>query len=234
MLSVYQIEDKELGLLKCKVNPRARRFIFRSSDGGIEITVPSGVSQDELRGALEKVRPRLRLLKEKHAYRLIDLSYTLCSDCFNLSLVEGRGSRFFVSSDSGKLIIVCPIGTDFRNLDLQKWLRKVVLEALRRRAKDVLPLRLEALSKHFGLPYRGVKINSSRGRWGSCSATKSINLSCYLLLLPSRLIDYVLLHELAHTREMNHGGNFWALLNRLTDGKAPLLRRELKGYKTGI
>ncbi|WP_373802195.1 M48 metallopeptidase family protein, partial [Bacteroides heparinolyticus] len=60
----------------------------------------------------------------------------------------------------------------------------------------------------------------------------NINLSYYLVLLPKHLIDYVLLHELAHTREMNHGERFWALLDKLTEGKAEALRMELKQYRT--
>ena len=94
--------------------------------------------------------------------------------------------------------------------------------------------RLEHLSAQCGLSYASVKINSSQGRWGSCSARKNINLSYYLVLLPSHLIDYVLLHELCHTREMNHGERFWDLLNRFTDGKALALRKELKKYRTEI
>ena len=76
------------------------------------------------------------------------------------------------------------------------------------------------LSMQHNLPYKSVKINSSSGRWGSCSTRGNINLSYYLVLLPKHLIDYVLLHELAHTREMNHGKRFWALLDRMTDGRA--------------
>ena len=84
------------------------------------------------------------------------------------------------------------------------------------------------------LPYKAVKINNSQGRWGSCSATKSINLSFYLMLLPKHLIDYVLLHELCHTREMNHGDKFWQLLDKLTDNRSQALRAELKNYKTSL
>ena len=111
---------------------------------------------------------------------------------------------------------------------------KVIEEALRRNAKIILPPRLYMLSEKHRLPYESVQINSSRGRWGSCSSRKKINLSYFLVLLPKHLIDYVLLHELCHTCEMNHGDRFWDLLNGLTDGKALELREELKRYKTEI
>ena len=113
-------------------------------------------------------------------------------------------------------------------------MRKVIEEALRRNAKIILPPRLYMLSQKHNLPYQSVKINSSCGRWGSCSARRNINLSFYLVLLPKHLIDYVLLHELSHTREMNHGERFWALLDELTEGKAQALRKELKQYRTEI
>ena len=126
------------------------------------------------------------------------------------------------------------IDTEFSDEKLQAWLRNVIEEALRRNAKIVLPPRLYMLSMQHNLPYKSVKINSSSGRWGSCSAQGNINLSYYLVLLPKHLIDYVLLHELAHTREMNHGERFWDLLDRMTDGKAQALRAELRKYQTKI
>ncbi len=107
--------------------------------------------------------------------------------------------HFLVQSDAGCTQIVCPPETDFGNAHLQEWLRQVIVEALRNQAKAMLPSRLHTLSCRHGLPYQRVKINASSGRWGSCSSTQSINLSLYLMLLPSHLIDYVLLHELAHT-----------------------------------
>ena len=210
MITEHVLEDKELGRLLVRVNVRARRLTFRTREDAIHVTVPPGTTIGEVKNAVEQLRPRLRAAREKQSRPLIDLGYRIDTEFFKLSLVGG----------------------DFSNKELQAWLRKVIEEALRRNAKIILPPRLYALSLRHNLPYKSVKINSSSGRWGSCSARGNINLSYFLVLLPKHLIDYVLLHELAHTREMNHGERFWALLDGMTDGKAQLLRSELRKYRT--
>ena len=95
-----------------------------------------------------------------------------------------------------------------------------------------MPHLVQYWSSLFDLPYNKVTISKARSRWGSCSSKRDISLSFYLMLLPAHLMDYVILHELAHTREMNHGERFWALLDGMTDGKAQLLRSELRKYRT--
>ena len=214
------IEDKELGPLFVRVNARARRLTFRTKEDGIYVTVPPRTSLAEIENAIEQLRPRLKAAIQKQV--------------FKLTLVSGQRERFLSRSELGEMQIICPPDADFSDEKLQAWLRKVIEEALRRNAKIILPPRLYMLSMQHNLPYKSVKINSSSGRWGSCSAQGNINLSYYLVLLPKHLIDYVLLHELAHTREMNHGERFWDLLDRMTDGKAQALRAELRKYQTKI
>ena len=101
---------------------------------------------------------------------------------------------------------------------------------LRIKANLVLPARLDFLAKEHDFTYSAVKISKSRTRWGSCSSQKTINLSFYLMILPEHLADYVLLHELCHTVYMNHGVEFWKLLNYVTRGQAKQLRKELRTY----
>lgn len=231
----YQIEDAELGTITWKVNAKARRMTFRTKPEGVFATVPTGTTQKEVEKAIETLRPKLLKAKEKAKPKpLIDLNYRIDAEYFKLSLVSGNRERFLSHSELGEMRIICPPNADFNDAGLQEWLKKVIVEALRRNAKIVLPPRLYMLSMKHGLPYEQLKINSSKGRWGSCSAKKHINLSCYLMLLPSHLIDYVLLHELAHTKEMNHSEKFWALLDRLTDGKAKALRKELMQFNINI
>lgn len=228
------LKDDELGTLFVRANARARRLTFRVKGDGIYVTVPPRTSLAEVKRAVEQLRPRLREAGWKQARKLLDLDYRIDTEFFKLTLVSGQREQFLSRSESGEMQIICPPDTDFTDGNLQAWLRKVLEEALRRRAKTILPPRLQMLSTKHNLPYKSVRINSSSGRWGSCSAQGSINLSYYLVLLPSHLVDYVLLHELAHTREMNHGEGFWTLLDRLTDGKARALREELRKYRTEI
>lgn len=225
------LEDNELGRFLIKANPRARRLTFRTREDAIHVTVPPGTTLAEIKKAIEELRPRLRVSRQKAARPLIDLNYRIETEFFKLTLVSGQGERFLSHSELGEMKVICPPGADFTDAKLQAWLRKVIEEALRCNAKIILPPRLYMFSQQHNLPYRSVKINSSSGRWGSCSTRGNINLSYFLVLLPKHLIDYVLLHELSHTREMNHGERFWALLDKLTDGKSQALRNELKQYR---
>jgi predicted metal-dependent hydrolase len=85
----------------------------------------------------------------------------------------------------------------------------------REEARRLLPSRVEALGQAFHLQPQGVRITGARTRWGSCSAVNRVSLSWRLLMAPLRIIDYVILHELAHLREKNHSKRFWTFLETL-------------------
>jgi len=108
----------------------------------------------------------------------------------------------------------------------------MVRSVLRHEAKHVLPQKVAFWAKEFNLQFSQVKINKSTTRWGSCSLQKNVNLSLYLMLLPERLIDYVVLHELAHTVEMNHGEKFWELLSKLCGEDARAVSRSVRKFNS--
>jgi len=85
-------------------------------------------------------------------------------------------------------------------------------------AKRVLTGRLKKLAETYGFTYNRVTIRNQRTRWGSCSHDNNISLNMKLLKLPDDLIDYVLLHELAHTRVPNHSPEFWQELEKYVPG----------------
>ena len=90
---------------------------------------------------------------------------------------------------------------------------------------------MEILAEKFGFNYNKLFIKNLRSRWGSCSNRNNINLNLQLMRLPDKLIDYVILHELVHTEEKNHGEKFWAKLDAIT-GNAKVLAIEMKKYST--
>jgi len=108
--------------------------------------------------------------------------------------------------------------------------REDLTETLRKRAREYLPGRTAELALQHGFSYRRVTIRASRTRWGSCSAANNINLSLYLMQLPPKLIDYVILHELVHTRHKNHGPAFRGLLDSIT-GDSRALDKEIRKYR---
>lgn len=104
------------------------------------------------------------------------------------------------------------------------------IEMLRAKAKAQLPPRLGELAGKHGFQYRQVFIKNNRSNWGSCSVRGNINLNLRLVTLPEDLQDYVILHELCHLKQMNHGPKFHALLESVCPGHAAL-QKELRKYK---
>jgi predicted metal-dependent hydrolase len=93
-------------------------------------------------------------------------------------------------------------------------------------AKKAIIQRTQQLAQQFGFSYKRITIRNQKTRWGSCSRDNQLSLNLKLVKLPDRLRDYVILHELVHTRIKSHGKNFWAILNSVID-KAKLLDRQL-------
>lgn len=106
-------------------------------------------------------------------------------------------------------------GYSAANLVPQKVLRDILVEVLREEAKILLPQKLSYFSDQYGFHFHKVTIKHNSSNWGSCSRAGNINLNLNLIRLPEPLCDYVLLHELCHLKEPNHGPRFHALLERL-------------------
>ncbi len=103
------------------------------------------------------------------------------------------------------------------------------IETLRAQAKNYIPERVTKLAETHGFVFNDIRIKKIRTRWGSCSRRKNLNFSLYLMLVDHTYIDYVILHELSHTVEMNHGPKFWALLESVCPGSKKL-DREMRDF----
>ena len=89
------------------------------------------------------------------------------------------------------------------------------IEALARKALTVIPDRVRHFAPMVGVTYGRITIRNQRSRWGSCSGKGNLNFNCLLMLTPSHVIDYVVVHELCHRLEMNHSPKFWAQVERV-------------------
>lgn len=126
-----------------------------------------------------------------------------------------------------------PSGYDQSSAEIQKIAKRYAVKALKEQASNLLPNRLESLATRHGFSYKAVNIKQLRSRWGSCSSDRTITLNCYLMQLPWDLIDYVLLHELVHTRIMAHGKPFWDELDKYVSNLSDK-RRLIKSHKPAV
>ncbi len=126
-----------------------------------------------------------------------------------------------------------PATLNIDDVSVQDAARKACIRALRKQAEALLPGRLAQLAQKHGYTYGSVTVKQLKSRWGSCDSKGNITLNVFLMQLPWHLIDYVLIHELVHTKVMNHGTDFWQEFeNSLPSAK--LLRRHIKEYKAAI
>ena len=82
-------------------------------------------------------------------------------------------------------------------------------------AKKYIPDRVQHFAELVGVDYGRITIRNQKTRWGSCSSKGNLNFNCLLMLTPPEIIDYVIVHELCHRKEMNHSKAFWAEVERI-------------------
>lgn len=123
-----------------------------------------------------------------------------------------------------------PLTYGVNDPEVQAAAHKASIRALRKEAEVLLPQRLEALAAQTGFAFKSVGVKQLKSRWGSCNSQKEIVLNLFLMQLPWRLIDYVLVHELTHTKVMRHGMPFWREMERHLP-HAKQLRRQMADYQ---
>ncbi len=125
-----------------------------------------------------------------------------------LTIEPATGKRIAIHAETDRLCIRTPVATHPPELGthLQKWLKT--------QAHTLLAQRLEHHAAKMNVSYDTFRLSSARTRWGSCSAKRHIRLNWRLIHCDITLIDYVVIHELAHLTEMNHSPRFWAIVRQ--------------------
>ncbi len=102
------------------------------------------------------------------------------------------------------------------------------IKELKRKALEYIPSRVDYFAKIMDVMPSNVSINQAKTRFGSCSSKKRLNFSCNVMRYPNEAIDYVIVHELAHIKELNHSKRFWSIV----EGVMPDYKERQKLLKT--
>ena len=207
------IQDKEFGKITVRRSARATHVSVRvAPDGTLRASLPLYAPTFFVKHLLKTSRDELRkiLAQSKPEYKYengmqIGKSHSL--------IVQISDSQAFSVTRHGQQIIVkLPSHIQLDDPTVKRKIRDVVIAALRIEAKSYLPRRLSFLSEKYNYSYKKARFSHASGRWGSCSSNGTISLNIALMKLPFELIDYVIIHELSHTKQMNHSPVFWALV----------------------
>lgn len=212
------------------VSSRARRLSLKVLPGrGLVVTIPKRLARRHVPDFVEKnrvwIETALADLERQTPLRYrqwppetltlpaIGQEIRICFDSRNDQETRSRATTLDVA-----VITACPGNKAAVATELAAYLKRLAL--------DFLPARLDQLATLHGLDYRRVQIRGQRTRWGSCSSSGTISLNYKLMFLSTELVDYVLLHELAHTRHLDHSPAFWRQLSGMHPG-ARVLDRQL-------
>ncbi len=240
MVNEQLVNIPEIGEVTIRISGKARRISIRMKPFTPPmLIVPHGADIQEAVSFLHEksqwiVQQRRKLEEKEQKLTIFDEHSRFTTRSFALQISQHSQSNVRLQLKNGLLQVFYPNHLPVTTPEVQETIRYGIEEALRMEAKRFLPGRLAWLAQQHNIRFRNVTIKNLKSRWGSCSATNNINLNLHLMRLPDHLIDYVLLHELCHVHEKNHGPHFWGRLDIMCEGKARLLDKEMKNYQTKI
>lgn len=205
-------ENKFTFPYQIRVSKRAKRLNLKITPSkGVQVVIPPFTSKLQ---AVEFLQQNVSWVEQHaHIWQLAQREVVM-PDNIHLPVlnntwmvqydIDASRKRARVLADKQQLIYIGPDNDKLKQQKLQQWVEK--------QAVSYLTERLQFISDYTQLPFAQVSFRKQNGRWGSCSEQKNISLNSKLIFLAAELIDYILIHELAHTMHMNHGKYFWQLV----------------------
>ncbi len=210
-----QIYDKEFGEITVKRIHNARAIRLKiTPNGSIVATLPKQGSLSLVQRLVDSSRAQLRTLVTKHrdsGPRIYRDNESIGSS-HRISFIHKDVANVSIKRQGQTIQVTLPAEMPTDEDAAQDAVRGAIKKALKTEAKAYLPRRLEYLANTMGARYSSIRYTHAKGRWGSCSSKGTISLNIALMTLPHELIDYVLIHELSHTKQMNHSQTFWRLV----------------------
>jgi predicted metal-dependent hydrolase len=212
-----------------RISPRARRLTARVHVGGrVEIVVPVGVNAHTVRDFVQRFTPWIdRKVAAMQCFAApsepvpATVEFALTQEKFAVDW--RREPKRGLEQTVDCIVVRAPDERGARAL-LQGWLKRAAYERL--------APRLLQLADDLNYSVARVSIRCQRTRWGSCSTRGTVSLNCSLLFLTLEVVRYLFVHELAHTKHMNHSANFWRLVEKIEPDYRRLDRDLLAGWRT--
>lgn len=230
-MSSYTLQFDEIGLVKVTKKRGMRSIRLRiSPKGDVLVSAPWSVP----RIFIEKfINERKKWILENATDSQAPLkSGMVIGSNTVLNITDGNG-RNRTSHSTNTLNIKLAGIYNPSNKAQQQYIEKKIIEAMQTEAEYVLLPRLDYLAKTTGHEFNQAYIKRLTSRWGSCDSNQNIILNVFLLQLPKELQDYVMLHELTHTKYMNHSPAFWKHMETLVP-KTKQYRKLLKTHRPRI
>ena len=186
--------------------PRARRYLLSlQPDGSARLVIPRRGTEAEALGFLERSEDWLLRRREQWRQKAKARQPWQNGSCFlyrgeNVELGIELHGEGVVLRFAEQAIALPGVAADYR---------KPVHARLRRLAEKELPARTRELAQEHNIAIRNVSVRAQKSRWGSCSARGTISLNWRLIHAPAFVVDYLIIHELMHRREMNHSKRYW-------------------------
>ena len=227
------ITDEEFGEIVVKKRSLAKSVSLKiAPDGRIQITMPPYAPLLAAKALIKTSRKQIRELASQYREKLSYTENQQIGKSHNL-LIQTTTKPSSVKIVGTQILAEINEAESVESVTNQQLIRSKILVALRKEAKSYLPRRLSFLAKEHGFSFARSKITHSSSRWGSCSSSGTISLNIGMMNLPFELIDYVIIHELCHTRHMNHSTKFWDEVAKF-DPHYKTRRNELKKYSPYI
>jgi predicted metal-dependent hydrolase len=155
---------------------------------------------------------KLKKLRPEFHYRSGDSFYYFGEPVtLDVSPSENKRPTIKIRGD----IMLITLRRDISKSDGVSAIKKAIESFYRKKAEEVIRDRLEYFNEFYGFRYNRVTMRDQKSRWGSCSRLGNLNFNWRLIMAPIEVIDYVVVHELCHLKEMNHSPRYWALVEKV-------------------
>jgi len=227
---------KDIGTVVYRKKTGVKRLGIRVKPSGeIFVTIPFYISLKSAEEFLVSkkdwiLRSREKLLSVTNEKLLFNDQTEYHTCCHTLRIIRTENNKPDKRISIPYIEVLIPFTENIESEHCQLFIKNAITEAYRKEAISNLPQRLNHYAQEYSFHYSGVSIKKMKSRWGSCSGKNKISLNLYLMTLPGHLRDYVILHELVHTVEKNHGKEFWNKLENVCP-EAKSYRKEIQHYR---